>query len=241
MSKKNTTREGKKRCARCGEWKPTKGWPRNGALAGGLAAYCRDCKRAADRGAPPAKRPISGASKAPSSGNPAAPELERRPVGRPSHLTPELIETICKPLRRGHTLKVACGRARVPESTFFEWLADGREPDCKGLKRDLFLAVAEAETDGEYEQVEIVREAAEIDPQYAKWLLERRRPNDWARREQLALVGDGGKPMEVSIVRELLSKRIDGLLAAPVDVVPPPPPAQAPEPGAEGGPPREPS
>jgi 5-methylcytosine-specific restriction endonuclease McrA len=39
-----------KRCARCGEMKPVDGWPPGKRWADGLYPYCRDCKRAVQRG-----------------------------------------------------------------------------------------------------------------------------------------------------------------------------------------------
>lgn len=245
MGKKITTRADQKRCSRCGEWKPIKGWPRNSALADGLAAYCRACKRAADRDAKrsPAAGDVSGVSKAAPTkkADPAPSSRPSRGPGRPSKITRELIAQLCEVLSRGHTRRAAAAKAGIADSTLFAWLADGREPDATGLKRELYEAVIEAEGLGEFTLVEIVRESAEIDPAYAKWLLERRHHLDWARREQVAVTGEGGKPMEVTVVRELVAKRITGLLAAPVEIVPPPPPTEEAHPSPDGDAPREPA
>lgn len=39
----------RKRCARCGETKPTDGWPLGKTWADGFYPYCRECKRAVQR------------------------------------------------------------------------------------------------------------------------------------------------------------------------------------------------
>jgi hypothetical protein len=199
----------KKRCARCRKSKPVKGWPPNAARADGLGIYCRQCKREADRGAPPPKpRWNRPASKAPPGG-----DAPKRKPGPASKLTPELVEQLCAVLRKGHTYRAACARSGIDDRTFRDWMAEGLEART-GPKWGLYLAVREAEGEGEASLTDIVRDAAEIDPQYAKWLLERRHPVDWARKEQIAVTGGEGKALEVSVVRELISKRIDGLLAA---------------------------
>lgn len=236
---KQTRKGSKKRCAGCGKWDELEKFPRNRATADGRSAYCRSCKRDKDR----QKRggaeiiDLAGAVSRPSKRTPsrksAEPDVDealwrRRRSGRPSKLNDEVIDTICDVLARGHTRRAAAAKAGVDDSTLMRWLADGRD-ETTGLKRELFLSVLEAEAHGEHQLVEIVRAAADIDPQYAKWLLERRHHVDWARREQLAVSGGEGKPMEVAVVRELVGRRLEGLGLAAEAPEPPAPQTEAPD------------
>ena len=233
-SKTRPARQALKRCSRCKRELARDQFPPNAALADGLGAYCRTCKRAAGRGAPAAV--VAPEVLRPSKGTPSQnPKPTKKPrakaaPGRPTKLTPELVEQLVKVLRRGHTRRAAAARARIDDSTLMRWLADGRD-ETAGPKRELYLAVCEAEGVGEYRLVETVRKGAKIDPQLAKWLLERRRPEDWARRE-LAAAGSDTKPLEMSVVRELICKRLEGL----GDPAPPPVPDPPPAPPADAGP-----
>ena len=148
--------------------------------------------RGSRRQAEPAAGDVSGVSKAAPTkkADPAPSSRPSRGPGRPSKITRELIAQLCEVLSRRHTRRAAAAKAGIADSTLFAWLADGREPDATGLKRELYEAVIEAEGLGEFTLVEIVRESAEIDPAYAKWLLERRHHLDWARREQVAVTGE---------------------------------------------------
>jgi hypothetical protein len=214
VAKKTIRTEKTKRCSRCKTWKPRQDFARNAAMADGLAAYCRPCKREADRGAP--KREVSPPSKVDPRQNPE--EAPRRYLGgRPSKLTPEVIEKLCTALARNHSRRAACAHAGIDERTFQRWMADAVD-EPSGLKRDLLLAVQWAEGDGEYRLVEQLNAAAEIDPVHTRWLLERRYSLDWARREAVSVDVDA-KPLEVSVVRELLAKRIAGMVQRPAAAV----------------------
>ncbi|GMV19013.1 MAG: hypothetical protein AMXMBFR56_72370 [Polyangiaceae bacterium] len=209
MAKKAIRKDKTKRCARCKAWKPRSEFARNAAMADGLAAYCRPCKREADRGTP--RREISGASKEPVSEKGEEPRKYLR--GRPSKLTPEVIEKLCSALARNHSRRAAAAHAGISESTLHQWLSDAVD-ETSGPKRDLLLAVQWAEGDGEFRLVEQMNAAAEIDPVHTRWLLERRYSMDWARREAVSVEVDA-KPLEVNVVRELLAKRIAGMVQRP--------------------------
>jgi hypothetical protein len=176
-------------------------------MADGKSVYCRPCKRDAAKAkpTPPQARPDSGASI-------ATPAI-KRPAGRPTKLTPEIIGELVGVLERGHTRRAAAAMAGLAESTVRQWLADAREDNATPLQRELLRSIEQAEGVGEYTLVELVRDSAAIDPNAAKWLLERRHSIDWARKENLS-VTTADKPADVAVLRELITKRIDGLIAA---------------------------
>lgn len=212
MAKKAIRKAQTKRCARCKAWKPRSEFARNAAMADGLAAYCRPCKREADRGVPRAVSPPSMAS--PRQNQDAGEEPKRKYLGgRPSKLTPEVAEKLCEALARNHSRRAACAHAGIDERTFQRWMADAVD-ETSGPKRELLLAVQWAEGDGEYRLVEQMNTAAEIDPVHTRWLLERRYSMDWARKEAVSVELDA-KPLEVNVVRELLAKRIAGMVQRP--------------------------
>ncbi len=116
------------------------------------------------------------------------------PQGRPSKLTPEVQDTICKYLRAGNTFRTACELAGIAHATGKEWRARGedRDPDRPGDED--FAAFATATRRAEEEAIArcagIVQKAAiEGNLQAATWFLERRRPDEWGRvdRRTIAL------------------------------------------------------
>lgn len=222
-----------KRCARpgCGE-KPLTDFPTNRALADGLGAYCRPCKRAADRGGKSQK--ASEKPQAPKAEILSAPARKPGARGPKSSITTELIEQLCEVLRRGHTRRAAARKCGVLEDTLASWMKRGGE-DKSGPARELYCAVSEAEGEGEFALLELVREGAEIDAQQARWILERRYSQGtetWVRKEHID-VTHGPEMPEVSVVRELLFSRLKGLgggaptPAAPLDTGGSGPPAGA--------------
>ena len=58
---------------------------------------------------------------------PAAPPT-KRPMGRPSKLTPEIVERLCDALRAGNTREAAAAYAGIARSTFYDWLRRGANP-----------------------------------------------------------------------------------------------------------------
>ena len=209
---------GTKKCARCHVAKPLTDFGANKSRRDGRAVMCRQCKRAADRGEKRPRRGEEQAIGAPSAHLEAPPEPRspefRRPSGRPSTLTPEVIDRVSAILSRGHTRRAAARGAGVPESTLTTWLrdaADSRDP----MRRALHEAVEAAEGEGEFKLLEIVRAAAETDPQQAKWILERRYSSGdetWARKDHLAVSG-GDKPLEIDVVRDAVARKVAAIAA----------------------------
>lgn len=204
-----------KRCSRCERELPKKQFPKNSSLADGLALYCRGCKRAADRdhrnGGPP-KRPSAEKPKSSTPEILADGVLPPKRRGPASTITKQLIADLVAVLERGHTRRAAARRCSISEDTFATWMKRGGE-DRHGPARELHDAVLEAEGEGELRLLELVRTAAEIDVHQARWILERRYSlgaETWARKEHLD-VSTSTQTMDVSVVRELVLKRLEGL------------------------------
>jgi hypothetical protein len=52
--------------------------------------------------------------------------MPKRTPGRPSKLTPEIQDRICASLRAGNYACVAARLAGIAESTFYDWLEQGK-------------------------------------------------------------------------------------------------------------------
>lgn len=222
-----------KRCSRCSKTKPKSDFARNKALADGLSAYCRACKRDDDR----ARR--RGGAQAEPTEKPQAPSAEvlavpppakrraRGARGPEARITPDIIDAVCEPLRKGHSRRVAARCAGINEDTLASWMLRGREAkDPAAPTRELYDAVLEAEGEGLRSLEEKAIGGAEIDHVQALRLLERRDPETWARREPKAAEGESNQ-MEIADVRKLLTERLNRFIELPPE--PPPAPPGAPD------------
>jgi len=116
------------------------------------------------------------------------------PIGRPSKLTPEAQETICKYLRAGNTFKTACECAGIGYATGKEWMARGEDRHSTRESDEIFVAFAAAvrkcENDAVARNVALIQKAsAEGNWQASAWFLERRRPEEWGRADRRSVIG----------------------------------------------------
>jgi hypothetical protein len=100
-------------------------------------------------------------------------------LARPSKRTPEREARLLEALRAGNTRRAACHYAGISDEALARWLR---------ASVDFVDAVKKAESDAEVRMVaQIARAAQDGTWQAAAWWLERRRPDDYARRERLDL------------------------------------------------------
>lgn len=112
--------------------------------------------------------------------------------GRKSKLTPELQERICNYIENGYTVEQACALSGIGETTYYRWLQTGRKAKT-GKYREFWEAVKKAEKIAESKYLAIITRAAVGDPEKkvkgdwkaAAWYLERRNPQQFARRDFL--------------------------------------------------------
>ena len=102
-------------------------------------------------------------------------------MGRPTKLTKELTEKICRAVKAGSHPAVAARSVGVGESTYYRWMEEGRAEE-KGLRREFYEAVKLAEAEGEVRAVAHLAAAAPTDWRASLALLERRHPHRWLRR-----------------------------------------------------------
>lgn len=112
--------------------------------------------------------------------------------GRPTKLTPEVQDRILEAIGAGNTKKDAAAYAGIGYRTLETWLTDPRP-----LYRQFQQAVAQKEAQAVVRNVAIIAKAAQDTWQAAAWWLERRRPDDWARKERLEHSTAPQRPLEV--------------------------------------------
>ncbi len=99
-------------------------------------------------------------------------------AGRPSKRTPEREARILEAIRGGATRKAAALHAGINQDTLTDWTH---------RYSDFSDAIARAEADVELRLTAIILNAAREDPRHAEWWLERRRSEDYGRREKIDL------------------------------------------------------
>ncbi len=133
---------------------------------------------------------------------------EKRKAGRPTKLTPETTEKIVQALTAGNTRQAACGYAGISDQSFLNYLRSSLE----------FLeAVKKAEADAEVRHVANIAKASNDGNWTASaWWLERRRYQEWGRKDRHEHTGAEGGPIEFSNVgtaRNEIESRLAGLAA----------------------------
>ena len=99
-------------------------------------------------------------------------------MGRHTKLTPELTKKMCKIIKDGNYSKVAAAACGICEKTFYSWLEKGRK--AKSGKYFQFLqSITHARA--EFETIAV----KEIGFKNKEWLLERRHPDRWGRKDHL--------------------------------------------------------
>lgn len=145
--------------------------------------------------------------------------------GRPTKLTPEIVNEISKIIRSGNYIETACAYVGINKTTFYDWLKRGarekervsKNPRAKVKKSEIPFVefhdeIEKALAHSEIRDVAIIGKAAEENWQAAAWRLERKFPERWGKRERYAIehTGKDGGPIETSQKHEVdLSKLTD--------------------------------
>lgn len=103
--------------------------------------------------------------------------------GRPTLLTDEAQEKICKSLSLGNFRVAACKFAGVSYRSFKDWLEDGK--DDPSSRAGIFRrAVMEAEINAETYAVGSIIAAGKKDAKHFQWWLSHRFPERWADKDR---------------------------------------------------------
>lgn len=122
-------------------------------------------------------------------------------MARRTKLTPTVQTRLCDLLRKGVPRKQAARLAGIGESTLLGWLARGREQST-GRFRALLVAVEAAEDELAGEAVTAVTSLLKSQDEKvrlnaAKFILERRHPEEWGARQQVRHEGPAGGAVQI--------------------------------------------
>lgn len=145
--------------------------------------------------APTAQKPAGGApvtGKSRFTGDPTATVKTRRTL----LLETDRMDSLMNALIAGNTVRNACELARVSEKSFYRWMQEAEHADEESLVCQFRDKVKHAIATAEHRNVMVIQQAARKNWGAAAWYLERRRPDEWGRRDSLAIGGDpNGVPL----------------------------------------------
>ena len=116
-------------------------------------------------------------------------------AGRKTKLTKELVDKFHALLSAGNYVVTACGSLGVSQSAYYDWLKKG-ESAGEGIYAEFEQAVKKAESIAEAKWMHQIGQDASW--QSKAWLMERRYPERWSRKDNLALNHSGN--VEVTFI-----------------------------------------
>lgn len=120
---------------------------------------------------------------------------ERNKGGRPRKDTKEIMDKVLKGIKAGLSYEGACGLARISFNTFNRWRLEGEKAES-GKYWEFLKELRNAEAIAEAEQLKRIKN--DPDTKYACWILERRFPDRWGKKEQIKqeITGESGGPIK---------------------------------------------
>lgn len=115
----------------------------------------------------------------------------KRSRGRPSKLTDETVKKLMEAIIDGNTYEAACNYAGISYSVFADWVRKGEEytkmleGGQKGIRWEFINFLKElnrAKAEAEVNLVKKIKEAGDKDWRANAFLLERRNPEQWAKK-----------------------------------------------------------
>jgi len=116
---------------------------------------------------------------------------------RSTKLNSRVQNTIVKCLKDGNTRNDSALYAGIGVSTFYLWLDRGRAGESPYV--EFLEAVEKAEAEAMIANVAIIQRAANDTWQAAAWWLERKRPDDWGRRQRMDIGTSQEQPMKITV------------------------------------------
>jgi transposase len=150
--------------------------------------------------------------------------VTKKGPGQPTKLTPERMNAIVTMLEAGGYIEEACEAVGIGRSTYYSWLSRGQEesdrinagmePNPKETPFLEFLnTVSKANAEGIMGHVlNIDRAAKDGTWQASAWILERKQPHKWGRRDRTEVTGEGGGPIHVNVSTEELERKVARIL-----------------------------
>ena len=132
--------------------------------------------------------------------------------GRPTKLDDKLCEAICKSISQGNTLTYSVQQQGISYQTFLNWKERG-EKAKSGKFFEFVEAIKKAEEEGKNFLVQGIKEHGRKNWQAMAWLLERKYPHEFGRRENVKMEHSGSVKQEHKgkVKVENVFQRIDRL------------------------------
>jgi hypothetical protein len=141
---------------------------------------------------------VSSFGQSPNSIEPSLNMSNETPPGRPAKFTPAVQERLLNVIRLGAYRNAACDFAGITPETLRIWLRRG-EADGEGPYWEFCTALKQAEAAACIKALGTIRLAMEQNWQAAAWFLERKRPQEWGRRERHEHTGKDGGPIRTQV------------------------------------------
>jgi len=116
-------------------------------------------------------------------------------------LTPELQAAVCEIIAEGNYAKVAYEACGIPRSTFYRWLRKGKK-EKTGKHADFVDSVTMADAIAQRGLMRTVRTASSRSWQAAAWMLERRWPEFYGRRDRTPISSKQVKDEILGMLRD---------------------------------------
>ncbi len=138
---------------------------------------------------------------------------EKHLGGRPTKLTPKLLARLVNLLRAGNYRETAASAVGIDRHTIREWEKRGQRASPGDPKERVYREFAEtverSESEGECRHVTLIATAAQRQWTASAWLLERKHPEKWGRREAHQVTIEDKRPD----LSKLSDKELDALHA----------------------------
>lgn len=123
-------------------------------------------------------------------------------------LNKRVCETICEGLRKGNYVTTCCRAVGISQRTYYNWKKkgeEGEEPYATFLQK-----VDEAEAEGEMAMMEIIHDNAVSGNWLSSaWVLERKYPNRFGKRERMELQTDNDFKLEITTAKSPYEMGLD--------------------------------
>lgn len=105
----------------------------------------------------------------------------------------------------GDTKLNACQYVGISQECLYRWMREGKAAPEGTLARKIYERILKAEATAVHRNVMVINKAAGRHWQASAWFLERRRPDDWGRKDRMAIGGDA-KGVPIAVVGEKVLK-----------------------------------
>lgn len=112
------------------------------------------------------------------------PAKKKLKIGRHSRLTTALTTDACKLIgEQAHPPEAALGSLGIARTTYYRWMREGGEKDADPLKKKFYERINTARARQEGTFTALIASQAPSDWRAAAFMLERRFPKRWGRRQ----------------------------------------------------------